>query len=473
MTEWTSKQRYRPYASYQPSYLASLKQAQQQSKYHLGYHIQPESGLLNDPNGFAFFNNQWQLFYQSFPFGPVHGLKSWQHVSSADLAHWSAPTPALQPHAPFTSQGVYSGSALPVGNRLFLMYTGNVHPVGQPRESTQLGAWMAEDGTITELSQPLIATPPVGYTAHFRDPQILQVDDCYYAVIGAQREDLVGEILLYQATQPEGPWSLVGPLDWQQGKLGYMIECPNVAFVDGHVVILLCPQGLDRNRFDYQNIYPNTYIVADAIDWHTGTVINPGPMQNFDAGFDCYATQVVNRPGDSAYAVSWMGLPEIDYPTDAEGWQGCLSVIKRLRTRNGQLIQEPVVSPLLGTEFDAQLQLDMQSVLEFAIAPETAGVIQLGNSQEALEINLSTEGLSISRQRAGIPFAQAYGSERQLAWGKGPHTLAIYIDHSTFEIFVDAGEQVVSGRMFPRSSASWRLTVPSGVRVNARHMSSI
>jgi beta-fructofuranosidase len=34
-------------------------------------------GLLNDPNGFVWYNGRYYLFYQWFPFGAVHGMKHW------------------------------------------------------------------------------------------------------------------------------------------------------------------------------------------------------------------------------------------------------------------------------------------------------------------------------------------------------------------------------------------------------------
>lgn len=46
------------------------------SDYRLRYHIQPVTGLLNDPNGFLRRNDgSWHLFYQWCPWGAVHGLK--------------------------------------------------------------------------------------------------------------------------------------------------------------------------------------------------------------------------------------------------------------------------------------------------------------------------------------------------------------------------------------------------------------
>lgn len=43
--------------------------------------------------------------------------------------------------------------------------------------------------------------------------------------------------------------------------MGYMVECPNLVFVDDQPVLIFCPQGLDKKVADYENIYPNMYIV--------------------------------------------------------------------------------------------------------------------------------------------------------------------------------------------------------------------
>ena len=66
---WTSAERYRAYADYSPEFIADLTTAVASSAYKNTYHIQPKTGLLNDPNGFSYFNGKYHLFYQVFPYG--------------------------------------------------------------------------------------------------------------------------------------------------------------------------------------------------------------------------------------------------------------------------------------------------------------------------------------------------------------------------------------------------------------------
>ena len=100
----------------------------------------------------------------------------------------------------------------------------------------------------------------------------------------------------------------------------------------------------------YQNIYPNMYTLAETFDLEN-LLVQAGPFENLDEGFDVYATQAFNAPdGRHLRSVDW--LPEITYPSDVEGWANGLSLVKEL-THNGNyfniqfLKQKCFVNPLL------------------------------------------------------------------------------------------------------------------------------
>ena len=62
MIEWTREERYqRLEALPEDQYLKLIEQTKQSPHRQL-FHIQPPTGLLNDPNGFAYFNGQYHLF---------------------------------------------------------------------------------------------------------------------------------------------------------------------------------------------------------------------------------------------------------------------------------------------------------------------------------------------------------------------------------------------------------------------------
>ena len=461
---WTRQLRYQAYEAWPHDYQTILKEQIARSPWRLDYHIQPPTGLLNDPNGFSFFNGKWHLFYQTYPMGAVHGLKSWYHLTSENLVDWHEEGLKLLPSTPFDSHGVYSGSALPVNDKLFLAYTGNVRDENWTRTSYQLGAWMQPDGEIVKLTNPLISEPPFGYTQEFRDPQVIFFKNEYLLLIGAQNQNEQGEILVYRSPDLD-TWSYAGPLQFTQQSMGFMIECPNLVFIAGKPLLLFCPQGLVHSSLDYQNIYPNTYVIGEAYDIETNQLTRPSDLKNLDEGFDLYATQAFNAPDGRALAISWIGLPEINYPTDSFGWAHCLSIVKELTIEHGILHQRPVKemkqlridSPIFLNQSTSKIDAGQNRYeLNLDFKENQTGEIYLcsdstQNNGFILSFDRSHGKMKIDRSLSGEVFAEDFGVTREFTITQEPLSLQIFVDTSVVEIFVNDGKQTASARIFPSS----------------------
>ena len=89
------------------------------------YHLEPPVGLLNDPNGLAWYNGSYYLYFQWNKYEKNHSYKEWGGFTSPDLVHWQFHGSALLPDQPYDQHGVYSGSALVIDSQLNLYYTGN------------------------------------------------------------------------------------------------------------------------------------------------------------------------------------------------------------------------------------------------------------------------------------------------------------------------------------------------------------
>ena len=460
--EWTTQRRYQPYEKWDEAYQEQLQKEIANSSWRFHYHIQPFQGLLNDPNGFSYFNKQWHLFYQNFPMGPVHGLKSWRHLTSTDLVHWHDQGFALTPTAPYTSHGVYSGSAIPVDEQLFLMYTGNVRDKDWQRDTYQLGAWMEKNGKITQKDLPLIHLPK-GYAEHFRDPQIFKYDNTYYCLIGAQNEKKEGVIALFQSDNLQD-WTQLGNLNFTKEKMGYMIECPNLIFINQQAVLIFCPQGLDKTQIPYDNIYPNMYVLGTRFETKTQTITDTTPLHQLDEGFDIYATQAFNAPDGRALAVSWVGLPDLSYPSDNEGWAHCLSLVKELTIKDNHLYQYPVVetkqlrqgkqiaktenSPCLFEKTNNCYELHMVLPADFC---GTLRLFASKNNDDALRIHINGQKhqLTVDRSHCGERFASEYKDTRTASLPHDKIELNIFIDASMFELYINKGRKTMTGRVFP------------------------
>ena len=73
------------------------------------YHLEPPRGLMNDPNGLAYFNGRYYVFFQWNRFAKNHSYKEWGFFTSEDLLHWNFEGSALLPNQPYDQCGGYSG----------------------------------------------------------------------------------------------------------------------------------------------------------------------------------------------------------------------------------------------------------------------------------------------------------------------------------------------------------------------------
>lgn len=465
LKNWTIEEKYKPYNQWSKDYIEQLRNAVQSSKWRQNFHVQPEMGLLNDPNGFTYHDGKWIIFYQAFPYGTVHGLKSWYQCESEDLIHWQSKGAAILPDTIYDSHGAYSGSALSINNCMYIFYTGNVRDKNWQRFSYQLGA-LNQNGHISKLDEPLIKAIPSGYTAHFRDPQVFKHNHLYYMIIGVQSEEKQGKILIYKSEDLK-KWDFSGPLLFSDKPMGYMVECPHLVNLKKQPVLIFCPQGLDNKILSYDNINPNTYLIGSEVNLEQGYFESVDQLKNLDDGFDAYATQAIDAEDGRTLAVSWLGVSETNYPVCDDGWTNCLSLVKELTVVENKLYQYPVkeiekYKTLFGEKncfingCQAIYQPDRNSYeLGLTIFKnQKLKLYLLSNKQKSrflsIEVDTILGQVSVDRSNVGIDSITENKSTRQsYVSGNEAIEMNIFVDTSSVEIFINKGEKVISLLAFP------------------------
>ncbi|AHM64003.1 sucrose-6-phosphate hydrolase [Paenibacillus polymyxa SQR-21] len=462
----TKEQKYRLIEQAEPGEIAGLQKKVEQCPWRQSFHIQPPTGLLNDPNGFSYYQGEYHLFYQWFPLGTDHGMKYWYHLKSKDLVTWHSAGIGITPGDYFDSHGAYSGSALEHEGKLYMMYTGNTRDENWIRHPYQCMAVMDESGHITKWEHPVIGHVPEGYTDHFRDPKLWKDGDSFYCVIGAQRTDSTGCVVLYRSTDLH-TWQFEGELSTRLESFGYMWECPDYFELNGAGVLVFSPQGLEPSGDENHNIYQSGYVIGKLLDTETRT-LEHGAFHELDRGFDFYAPQTMIDPQGRRIMVAWMGLPDIEYPTDPNGWAHCLTLPRELTLHEGKLLQRPIpelttlrrnsedrVADTLssesktyegfkGTAYEMICEVDLLDAKAFGIefrASETEKTV--------IKYNAVSRKLVLDRTQSGEPVATSYGEVRQCAWDKDHIKLHLFVDTSSVEIFVNDGEEVFTSRIFP------------------------
>jgi beta-fructofuranosidase len=223
------------------------------------FHLLPAKNWMNDPNGPIYFNGHYHMFFQYNPLAAVWGDMSWNHAVSKDMLHWTHLPVALTPTpGSVDSFGVFSGSAIAVGQRVYAVYTATqksddahatIRDGANNVQESQCLAWSDDPllRTWTKDPNPIVPAPPAGMQiTGFRDPSVWKQGDWYYMTVGSGVAKVGGCVLLYRSKDlrqweylhklTEGQWN--GKTTSNPCDDGEMWECPEFFALDGgHVLI--------------------------------------------------------------------------------------------------------------------------------------------------------------------------------------------------------------------------------------------
>ncbi|KAA8745363.1 glycoside hydrolase family 32 protein [Paenibacillus sp. UASWS1643] len=468
--EWQIENKYRRLEDVSQEEMDALVSKVNSCSWRQTYHIQPISGLLNDPNGFSFYNGEYHLFYQWHPLGPFHGLKYWFHTKSKDLVHWENVGIGLRPDSYFDSHGAYSGSSIKHNGQLYLFYTGNSRDEHLVRHPYQCIAIMNEYGEIKKLEHPVIDKVPEGYTEHYRDPKVWKEGERFYAVIGAQRTDETGCSVLYSSPDLLN-WNFEGEIKTGLREFGYMWECPDYIEIGEQGLFIFSPQGIEPEGEDrYRNIYQSGYVLGEKLNLDNKELMH-GEFVELDRGFDFYAPQTMKDAKGRRLLVGWMGLPDIDYPSDQSGWSHCLTVPRELSIVHNKLVQRPVPELQLLRKTESQAADTVVdetkafegfsgTVYELICDFENVDASEFGIEFRAGEMEKTVikydtiqRKVILDRSRSGEKVAEDYGTERKCEMDSENIQFHLFVDSSSVEIFVNDGEEVFTSRIFPDISS--------------------
>lgn len=228
------------------------------------FHLLPAKNWMNDPNGPIYFKGHYHMFFQYNPQAAVWGDMSWNHAVSEDMMHWRHLPLALTPTPGGPdAYGCFSGTAIAVGERVYVVYTGTqisapalatIRGDAKSIEETQCLAWSDDPMLVkwTKDPEPIVGRPPEGMkVTGFRDPSAWKSGDGYFMTVGSGVEGVGGCVLLYRSKDLR-QWTYLHELtggEWDGKRTanpcddGEMWECPDFfALGDpsnggGHVLI--------------------------------------------------------------------------------------------------------------------------------------------------------------------------------------------------------------------------------------------
>ena len=433
-----------------------LRQKIKQDPWRLKFHLMPETGWLNDPNGAIQQDGTYHIYYQYVPETPHGGATHWGHMTSKDMVHFKQEPIFLSPTETYDRDGVYSGSGIEKDGKLHFFYTGNVKKEGDHdyifsgREQNVVHV-VSPDGFEIERREVVIphADFPEGFSDHIRDPKLLEKDGHYYMVLGGRTSDNKGSILVYDSPDLD-QWTYYGTLLDGDEDEGYMWECPDFFELGEDDILILSPQGILPEKYRFDNPHAAGYLIGST-DWNTVKFQPETAFQEFDRGFDFYAPHTFEDDQGRRIMWSWMGIgdtmPEYTNPTIARGWQHALALPRELSIENGKLYQRPLV------EYEVLRRNKTQKPL--ADADDLSGevyelLIQLEESKDFyLKLRQDTELIFEEKVLTLKHGKSGYGRRKRMTQVAEVTQLQIFVDTSSIEIFVNDGEFVLTTRVYP------------------------
>lgn len=290
------------------------------------FHYKPQKGWMNDPNGLVYFNGYYHIFYQHSPNyerpwkEPMH----WGHARTKDFLEWEELPIALYPDKPYDNMGCWSGTAIVKDDTLYLFYAS----VTDDNFQTVSVAY-STDGINFEKyeNNPVIDHYPEDGGPDFRDPAVTYIDGKYYCVMATGNpQKQKGRLLVYESDDLF-KWEYNGIIaEWDNAKY---TECPSIIKTEDKILLAVSVCPIDKMHYFYV-MYGN---------FENGTFITEISGE-IDKGPDQYAGQVFKDQKGRCILMAW--LPGWNYSGYAERDIGCMSVPRRIFTKNGKVYGYPI-----------------------------------------------------------------------------------------------------------------------------------
>jgi fructan beta-fructosidase len=451
------------------------------------YHFTPPQNFMNDPNGTVFYKEEYHLFYQYNPEGPVWGHMSWGHAISGDMVHWQNQPVALQ-EIPGEYM-VYSGSAVVDWNNssglcqntdsqdsscLVAIYTA----AHQQRQNQNIAFSNDRGRTWVNYSGNPVADLEA---KDFRDPNVFWYEPQQKWVMVAALADERNVVILDSrdlkhwarrstfgpAGDAAGQWECPGmiqlPIEGTKKKKWVLIVNRNPGAPAGGTGVRYLIGSFDGTKF-----------VADGLA--------ASPLWA-DWGKDFYATNIWNDMPQNEGRRVWIGWFSNWQYANSEPtvqWRGAQSIPRQLALRHYtdglRLVQRPIrelqrlrrqtlrIANLGVAEANREIRKDGWKgevyELEAELQPERAVEIGLRlrksqNEETLVGFDSARSEVFIDRARSGeVSFSKDFPGRHIATLENGAKVkLHVFVDRSSVELFANDGERVLSDRIYPHAGS--------------------
>jgi fructan beta-fructosidase len=453
-------------------------------KYRPQFHFTPEKNWMNDPNGMVYYQGEYHLFYQYYPYGNVWGSMHWGHAISNDLVSWEHLPIALYPD----SLGmIFSGSAVidykntsglgsadsPSMVAIFTQHLMKGEKEEKHDFQTQGIAYSLDKGRTWKMYEKNPVIKNSG-KHDFRDPKVSwhEASKQWVMILAVKDHvELYGSANLID-------WKYLSDFGIDKGAHGGVWECPDlfeikIAGTENKKWVMLvsinpgAPNGGSGTQY-FIGQFDGKKFVTDSSDtlW-------------IDQGKDNYAgitwSNVPTNDGRRLF-LGWMSNWQYAGIVPTTKWRSATTIVRSLelvQTDAGlRLASKPVdeLEKLRGKSIDLMKEISSdEGVSKEIMLADSIFEINLTISRsmlhDSVELKFSNEkgewitfGLEgntnqffVERNHAGVSFSNDFDGKH---YGKRSSTttdltLRLLMDTSSGELFADDGTLVMTELFFP------------------------
>ena len=423
-------------------------------------HLTAPSNWINDPNGFIYYNGEYHLFYQYFPYECKGGTMHWGHATSIDLVNWKHHKIALYPTKEYDQNGCFSGTAIIKDEELHLYYTaikydkfreGNIHsPYDNESFEASQAKMVSRDGYTFDNYEdkkmiiPAIRDKELGHRTHTRDPKVWKYKDGYSMILGSKfkiegNEKFTGEALFYTSKNGE-EWTYKNRC--YDDTIGDMWECPDLFNVDGSYVLVMSPENIINDNINYSN--NAVYSIVD-FDEETCEMTLINNQAFLDEGLDLYAPQTTLDKFGNRILIGWMRMP---IAFEDENWIGMMTLPRVVNVKKDKVYF--TIPDYIDNLFNKKVKLsefNNQEAYKLNVTLNEESILNIGG----YKISVS-EDMIVADRTEVFPELNRKGRVFNSSKLNGRYELKIYIDSGIIEIFINEGKYVISNIVYNLTS---------------------
>lgn len=407
------------------------------------FHLLPAKNWMNDPNGPIYFNGNYHMFFQYNPLAATWGDMSWNHAISKDMLHWSHLPIALTP-TPDSSDayGCFSGSAIQVEKRVYVVYTGTKESTpelatirdGQNKiQESQCLAWSDDPHLVvwTKEPQPIVPMPPEGMKiTGFRDPSVWKQGDWFYMTVGSGVANVGGCVLLYRSKDMKS-WEYLHKLTsgvWSGTRTsnpcddGEMWECPEFFALDGGHVLIYSTQG---------KVFWQSGVLDEATMKFQGTKTGELDLGAF------YAPKT--QLDAQGRRILWGWIPErrSEEAMRQAGWSGMMSLPRELRLDPDGTLRIQVLPQIVALRAGSLPDQETRAGVLKTLHQASGEVLCTGTREREMQFTMSSGGAELLRVSYSPEKHAFLIDDKEIALQpKDTPTLHAFVDGSVIELIL-------------------------------------